>query len=265
MSRKRDAVAVGVDVERLVGRGAPVRVAEVPVAADVVAGLEAGVGQAAVAQRLAGGEAADAGADDAGRGLSAMVQCMRTGRRARQFRDLLKLSPYSSRNCWTSALRRKSSPVQIRTPIAIRITPADRHDHRVVALDDVERGRHPGEGERRSAGTGSRAQPSRRRAGSAPCATESDSAAAERIAARVGPTQGVQAIAKAAPATTGPPLPARSISASTCHSRLSRGMNERGDEQDPHGDDQAAEIFSSGSLVVLEGAADARSRSARAG
>ena len=58
-----DAVAGGVDVQRLVGRGAPVGVAEVPVAADVVAGLEARVGQAAVAQRLAGREPADAGSD----------------------------------------------------------------------------------------------------------------------------------------------------------------------------------------------------------
>ena len=37
--------------------------------------------------------------------------------------------------------------------------------------------------------------------------------------------QGVQAIENAAPATIGPPLPARSISASTRHSRLRRSTN----------------------------------------
>jgi len=38
---------------------------------------------------------------------------------------------------------------------------------------------------------------------------EPEAAATERIAPRVGPMQGLQAIAKAAPATIGPPLPAR--------------------------------------------------------
>jgi hypothetical protein len=44
-----------------------------------------------------------------------------------------------------------------------------------------------------------------------------------RIAPRVGPTHGVQANAKAAPASRGPPEPARAISASGRHSRFSRG------------------------------------------
>src|ERR671930_184909 len=43
-----------------------VGVAEVPVAPDVVGGLEAGVGDAPVGQRLAGGEPAHPGADHAG-------------------------------------------------------------------------------------------------------------------------------------------------------------------------------------------------------
>ena len=45
------------------------------------------------------------------------------------------------------------------------------------------------------------------------------------IAPRVGPVHGVHAIANAAPATIGPPRPARCISASTCHSREKRGTN----------------------------------------
>ena len=49
--------------------------------------------------------------------------------------------------------------------------------------------------------------------------------ASPRIAVRVGPTHGVQATANAAPATSGPPFPARSISASTRHSALSLVMN----------------------------------------
>ncbi len=63
---ERDAVAPRVDVKRAVGRRAPIRVAEVPVAPDVVRGLEAGVGDAAVGQRLAGAKAADPGPDHAG-------------------------------------------------------------------------------------------------------------------------------------------------------------------------------------------------------
>src|SRR5512134_2786109 len=42
---ERDTVPGGVDVERLVGGRGAVRIAEVPVPADVVARLEAGVGQ----------------------------------------------------------------------------------------------------------------------------------------------------------------------------------------------------------------------------
>ena len=41
----------------------------------------------------------------------------------------------------------------------------------------------------------------------------------------VGPTQGVQANAKAAPAISGPPEPARLMSTSGRHSRLSLGTN----------------------------------------
>ena len=46
-----------------------------------------------------------------------------------------------------------------------------------------------------------------------------------RIAPSVGPTHGVQATANAAPATSGPPEPARDMSASGCHSLLSLGTN----------------------------------------
>ena len=45
--------------------------------------------------------------------------------------------------------------------------------------------------------------------------------------------QGVQAIAKAAPATIGPPLPARASSASTCHSRFSRVMKSEATKRTP--------------------------------
>jgi hypothetical protein len=58
-----------------------------------------------------------------------------------------------------------------------------------------------------------------------PWPTEFERAAALRIADSVGPTQGVQAIANAAPATNGPPVPARAISRSGRQSRLSRGTN----------------------------------------
>ena len=50
-------------------------------------------------------------------------------------------------------------------------------------------------------------------------------AAAVRIALRVAPAHGVQAIAKASPATIGPPVPARRISASGRHSLFRAGMN----------------------------------------
>ena len=46
-----------------------------------------------------------------------------------------------------------------------------------------------------------------------------------RIAPSVGPTHGVHANAKAAPAISGPPEPAREISASGRHSRFRRGTN----------------------------------------
>ena len=49
--------------------------------------------------------------------------------------------------------------------------------------------------------------------------------AAVRIEPSVGPTHGVQANANAAPATSGPPEPAREISASGRHSRFRRGTN----------------------------------------
>src|SRR3954449_305189 len=49
--------------------------------------------------------------------------------------------------------------------------------------------------------------------------------AAVRMEPRVGPTQGVQATAKAAPATSGPPEPAREISASGRHSLFSAGTS----------------------------------------
>ncbi len=50
-----------------------------------------------------------------------------------------------------------------------------------------------------------------------------DADAAARMDASVGPTHGVQATANARPAITGPPAPAREISASGRHSRLRRG------------------------------------------
>ena len=45
------------------------------------------------------------------------------------------------------------------------------------------------------------------------------------IAPSVGPVHGVQATAKAAPVSTGPERPARSISGCTCHSLASRGTS----------------------------------------
>src|ERR1700759_4318248 len=67
----------------------------------------------------------------------------------------------------------------------------------------------------------------------APRPQEPVSAAAERIAPRVGPMHGVQAVAKAAPATIGPPLPARESSASTCHSLFSRVMKSEATKRTP--------------------------------
>ena len=54
---------------------------------------------------------------------------------------------------------------------------------------------------------------------------------------------GVQAIAKAAPATTGPPLPARSISASTRHSRFSLGTKSAAMKRTPIAMIRAAATF----------------------
>ena len=77
----------------------------------------------------------------------------------------------------------------------------------------------------------------------------------------VGPTHGVQAIAKAAPATIGPPLPARSSSASTCHSRFSRVDEQGGDEEDAHRDDQRRRDLLERRWWSWSVDADARSRS----
>ena len=64
--------------------------------------------------------------------------------------------------------------------------------------------------------------------------------------------QGVQAIAKAIPATSGPPFPARVMSASTCHSRLRRVTNRLRHEQDAHGDDHGPGDLLEGVSVVLK-------------
>src|SRR3954468_15802757 len=69
----------------------------------------------------------------------------------------------------------------------------------------------------------------------APLQTVSWVAAAERIEPSVGPTHGVQATANAAPATSGPPEPARVISASGRHSRLSLGTNGVSTKKTPSG------------------------------
>ena len=57
----------GVDVQRPVGAAVPVGVAEGPVAADPVGGLEAGVRHAVVVEHLARGEPADPGSDHGSR------------------------------------------------------------------------------------------------------------------------------------------------------------------------------------------------------
>ena len=76
---------------------------------------------------------------------------------------------------------------------------------------------------------------------------------------------GVQAIANAIPATSGPPLPARSISASTCHSRFRRATNRLATKRTP-----MAMISDPGDLlqrvaVVLERLADPGRGQARGG
>ena len=63
--READRLLGGVDVQRPVGGRASVGIAEVPVAADLVAGLEARVRDTPIAQRLAAHEAADAGPNHA--------------------------------------------------------------------------------------------------------------------------------------------------------------------------------------------------------
>ena len=65
-----------------------------------------------------------------------------------------------------------------------------------------------------------------------------------RIEPSVGPTHGVQATANAAPATSGPPEPARDISASGRHSRLSFGTNGVSTKNTP-----SAMITDAGDLV----------------
>ena len=75
--------------------------------------------------------------------------------------------------------------------------------------------------------------------------TDSWIAAALRIEPSVGPTQGVQATAKAAPATSGPPEPAREISASGRHSLLSRGTNGVSRKKTPRATIRAPATFSS--------------------
>ena len=126
----------------------------------------------------------------------------------------------------------------------------------VVALDDGEGGGHAGEGERGE-------QEGDRQAGGVDgqqqraLAAEPETAAAERIAPSVGPMQGVQAIAKAAPATIGPPLPARSISASTCHSRLSRATKREATKSTPIAMIRAPAIFSAAACARCRVGAEA--------
>ena len=52
--------------------------------------------------------------------------------------------------------------------------------------------------------------------------------------------QGVHAIANAAPATSGPPRPARRSSDSECHSRLNMPTNGVARKSDAHQDDHDA-------------------------
>ena len=61
-----------------------------------------------------------------------------------------------------------------------------------------------------------------------------------RIAPSVGPMHGVQANANAAPAISGPPEPAREISASGRHSRFSLRHERRQQEQHAERDDHDA-------------------------
>lgn len=63
--------------------------------------------------------------------------------------------------------------------------------------------------------------------------------------------QGVQAKANAAPATSGPPLPARCMSASTCHSLFSRVTKKEATKRTPIAMIKAAAILSSASRWSL--------------
>ena len=71
-----------------------------------------------------------------------------------------------------------------------------------------------------------------------------------------GPVHGVQAIENAAPATIGPPLPARASSASTCHSRLSRSMNVAAMNSTPMTISSTAPMFGEQVLVVAQALAE---------
>ena len=70
--------------------------------------------------------------------------------------------------------------------------------------------------------------------------------------------QGVQAIANAAPATSGPPRPARRSSVSECHSRLNMPMNGVARKTRPIRMITTPPICSSSSLCVVQRRADHR-------
>src|SRR3954447_16443481 len=78
-----------------------------------------------------------------------------------------------------------------------------------------------------------------------PLPTVSCVAAALRIEPSVGPMHGVQATANAAPATSGPPEPARLISESGRHSLLRIGMNGVSRKKTPSSTITAPAILSS--------------------
>ena len=77
--------------------------------------------------------------------------------------------------------------------------------------------------------------------------------------------QGVQAIAKAAPATIGPPLPARSSNASKCHSRLRRRTKSWATKRIPMAMIRAAGDLRQQALVFVEEGAEAGGCRGRAG
>ena len=134
---------------------------------------------------------------------------------------------------WAWMLSWKKSPVRIRMPIAIRIAPATGHDRRVVALDRLERGRHPRERERgdqegdpearrvdgeQERAVRGRARTAPRRSGSRPAWGRCRASRRSRTPSR---------------RSAGPPLPARAISASTCHSRFRRATNRLATNRTP--------------------------------